>query len=154
MKNKDIYWRRYKKQKTLYIGQSHLRPLQSTHFGASHSSPSISFIAQNTLQNPLLELPSAAPSYSPESQQWSDISSLSKVIIVLRKARRHRAPNLGCQRGWITWVIWCFAKNLCTRQDAWVGMLLWWKSPVAQSCGRFHSTAYPNHENHGGSTPR
>ena len=30
---------RYKKQETLYIGQSHLSPLQSRHLGTSHSSP-------------------------------------------------------------------------------------------------------------------
>ena len=39
---------------------------------------------------------SAAPSYFPESQQWSEISSLSKVNLVLGKARSHRAPNLVC----------------------------------------------------------
>ena len=41
--------------------------------------------------------PSAAPLYYPESHRWSEISSLSKVILVLGKARRHRAPNLGCR---------------------------------------------------------
>ena len=39
----------------------------------------------------------------------------------------------GC---WVTSVIWCFAKKLCSRCDAWVGTLLWWscQSPVAHSC--------------------
>ena len=41
--------------------------------------------------------PSAAPSYFPESHRWSEISSLSKVILVLGKARIHRVPNLGCR---------------------------------------------------------
>ena len=40
--------------------------------------------------------PSDAPSYFPESHQWSEISSLSKVVLVLGKARSCRAPNLGC----------------------------------------------------------
>ena len=40
MKNRDIYWRRYKIKETLYIGQWHLSPLQSMHLGTSHSSPS------------------------------------------------------------------------------------------------------------------
>ena len=37
---------------------------------------------------------------------------------------------------WVTWVIWCFTKKLCTRCDAWAGMLSWWscQSPVAHSC--------------------
>ena len=61
MKNRDNSWRRYKI--TLYIGQWRLSPLQSTHLGTSHSSPSISSTVENTLQNPLLEAPSAAPSY-------------------------------------------------------------------------------------------
>ena len=38
--NRDIYWRRYNIQETLYIGQWHLSPLQSRHLGTSHSSPS------------------------------------------------------------------------------------------------------------------
>ena len=40
---------------------------------------------------------SAAPLYFPESHWWSEISSLPKVILVLGKARSHRAPNLGCK---------------------------------------------------------
>ena len=39
------------------------------------------------------------PPYFPESHPWSEISSLSKVILVLEKARSHRAPNLGCGVG-------------------------------------------------------
>ena len=45
-------------------------------------------------------------------------------------------PNLGYRGDWVPWVIWCFAKKLCTRCDAWVGASLWWtcQSPVAHSC--------------------
>ena len=50
-----------------------------------------------TLQKSLLESPSAAPSYFPESNQQSEISLLSKVILVLGKARSCRIPNLGCR---------------------------------------------------------
>ena len=42
--------------------------------------------------------PSAAPSYFSESHQQSEISTLAKIILVLRKSRSHRAPNLGCGR--------------------------------------------------------
>ena len=64
------------------------------------------------------------------------------MILVLGKAKSCRAPNLGC-RGWVTWVIWCFAKTLCVRCDARAGTLLWWscQSPVAHSCGLL------NHQN-------
>ena len=41
--------------------------------------------------------PSAASLYFPESHQQSEISFHSKVILVLGKARSHRAPNLGCR---------------------------------------------------------
>ena len=52
----------------------------------------------------VLPITISCPVVFPESHQWSEISSLSKVIWVLGKARRHRAPNLGCSRagspGW------------------------------------------------------
>ena len=39
MKNRHLYWRRYKIQETSYIGQWCLCSLQSRHLGTSHSSP-------------------------------------------------------------------------------------------------------------------
>ena len=39
LKNRDIYWRRYKIQEILCIRQWCLSPLQSRHLGTSHSSP-------------------------------------------------------------------------------------------------------------------
>ena len=39
MKNRDIYWKRYKIQETLYIKQWRLSPLQSRHLETSHNSP-------------------------------------------------------------------------------------------------------------------
>ena len=60
-----------------------MSPLQSRHLGTSHSSPRISSTVQNTLQNPLLELPSAVPLYFPESHRQTENSSLSKVLLVL-----------------------------------------------------------------------
>ena len=39
MKNGGVYWRRYKIQETLYIGQWCLSPLQSRYLGTLHSSP-------------------------------------------------------------------------------------------------------------------
>ena len=47
--------------------------------------------------------PSAPPSYFPESHQWSEISFLSKVILVLGKARSCRVPNLGCMGAESPW---------------------------------------------------
>ena len=43
------------------------------------------------------QLPSAAPTYFPESHRQSEISSLLKVILVLGKVQSCRVPNLGCR---------------------------------------------------------
>ena len=68
--------KKIKIQETLYIGQWYLSSLQSRHLGTSQS-------------------PSAALLYFPKSHWQSEISSLSKVILVLGKARSHRASILG-----------------------------------------------------------
>ena len=73
------------------------------------------------------QLPSAAPSYFPESHHWSETCSPSKMILVLGKARSCRAPNLDCREaespGWF---------NVLPKNSA-----LWWscQSPVAYSWG-------------------
>ena len=43
------------------------------------------------------QLSSAVSLYFPEFHPWSEISSLSRVILVLGKARSCRAQNLGCK---------------------------------------------------------
>ena len=62
------------------------------------------------------QLPSAAPLYSPESHQRSEISSLPKVILVLGKVRSHRVPNPRCRGtespGWFD------VSPKCSAQDA------------------------------------
>ena len=86
----------------------------------------------------------SCPIYFPESYK-SEISSLSKVILVWGKARSCRAPNLGCGEaetpGWFD-----VLPKHCRRCDAWAGTLSWQscQSPVAHSYGllnhrnRFH----------------
>ena len=95
-KNKNIYWR-HKLQETLYIGQWCLSPLQSRHVGTSHSSPNCHQLPHCIFLNLINR----------------QISSLSKVILLLRKARSCKVSNLGCRvlgDRWVTWVIWCSAK--------------------------------------------
>ena len=67
----------------------------------------------------------------PESHQQSEIYSLSKVILVLGKARSHRA--LGGLSHLVDLVL---CQKLSMRYDGWVGALPWWscQSPVAHSC--------------------
>ena len=121
MKNTDIYWRRYKIQETLYLGQWCLSPLQSRHLETSHSSPSHHHLSHHiflNLNNGLKSLP-----FQRWFQFWED-----------PEVTGHQIWAVGV---WVTWVIWCFTNNLCTRHDAWVGLLLRWscQSPVAHSCG-------------------
>ena len=72
-------------------------------------------------------------------------SSISKVILVLGKARSHKLTNLGC-RGLSHLGDVMFRQNVCTRFDTWAGTLLWWscQSPVARSCSHFSWIASPN----------
>ena len=57
-------------------------PFKVGAFGTSHNSTSISFTVQNTLQNPLLESPSAAPSYFPESRnQFCHNTFHAKILL-------------------------------------------------------------------------
>ena len=84
----------------------------------------------------------SCPVLFPESCQRSEISSISKVILVVGKARSLRAPNLGRRgpesRGWFD----VSPKN-CIRCDAQTGLLSWWscQSPVAWS---FSLLNHPN----------
>ena len=79
LRKRDIYWRLYKIQETLYVGQWCLSPLQSRHLGTSHSSSSCHQLPCHILLNVTDSLK----------------SSLTKVILVFGKARNCRPPNLG-----------------------------------------------------------
>ena len=123
--------------KTLYIGQWCLSPLQVSILGPHTVLPECLPLFK-TLQNLLLESPSAALSYFPESHQQSEISALKlKGGFSFRKSQKSKGTKSGLWRGRFTWVIWCLAKKLFTRPDAWAGMLWSWscQSAVAHSCG-------------------
>ena len=82
----DIYWRRYKIQETLYIGQR-----------TRNNDASVPFKVVILGPHTVLPVTISCPVIFLESHPWSEISSLSKVILVWGKARSHRAPNLGCR---------------------------------------------------------
>ena len=82
MKNRGIYWRRHKIRETLYRGWWCLSPFQSRQLGTSHSSPNHHQLPGSIFLNLF--------------RKQSEISCLSRLILVLGKARSHRAPNLGC----------------------------------------------------------
>ena len=79
MKRSDIYWRRYKKHCT------------------QDNDASFPFKVGTLGPHTVLPISISCLSCFPESHWWSEISSLSKVILVFRKARSHRAPNLSCK---------------------------------------------------------
>ena len=113
----------------MYRGQWHPTPLQSRHLGTSLSSP-------NHPHGSFLNLIDGL-----------NISSFSKVILVLGKVRSHRVPNLGCSKAESPGVL-MFHQKLCRRCDTWVCALSWWscQSAVAHSCGlQNHSNSF-----HGG----
>ena len=116
MKNRSIYWRRYKIQETLYIGQRCLSPLQSRYIGISISCPVIFFWISSMVGN-----------LFPFKGDFS-----------FAKKQKSQGTKSGLLGGWVTWVIWCFPKKLCMLEQSCdeVAMLLWWssQSPVAHSC--------------------
>ena len=64
------------------------------------------------------------------------MSALSKVILILGKARSCRHPNLGCREaescGWFD-----VLPKICMRHDVWMGVWSWWSCQwqVANKCG-------------------
>ena len=120
MKNRDIYWRRYNVQETLYMGQWCLSPLQSRHLGTSHSSSNHHLLPRRIFLNFINGLKSLP------FQRWFLFWEKPKVT-------GHQIWAVGV---WVTWVIWCFTKKLCMRHDARAGTLSSWscQSPGAHSC--------------------
>ena len=112
---------RYKK---LYTGQWSLSPHQSRQLGTSHSSPShhqllcCIFLISLTVWN-----------FFPFKGDFS-----------FGKSQKLQGKKFGLFGNWVTSVIWCFTKKLCTRCDAWAGKLSWWscQSPVVHSCSLLH----------------
>ena len=84
MKNRDIYWRRYKIQETLFINQWCLSPMHSRHLGTSHSFPNCHQLFCHIFLNLI---------YGPKSLPLKSLS----VILVWGEVRIRRLPNLGCR---------------------------------------------------------
>ena len=94
MKNRGFYWRRYKIQETLYIGQWCLSSLQSRHLATSHSSP-------NCHQLPcciLLNLTDGVK-FLPFQGDFG-----------FGKSPKLQGTKFALLGDWVTWVTWCFAK--------------------------------------------
>ena len=81
MKNRDIYWTRYRIQEILYMRQWCLSPLQSRHLGTSHSSPSSHEFSRPIFLN-LMRVWNLFP---------------FKGDFTFGKSQSLRAPNVGCK---------------------------------------------------------
>ena len=101
-----------------------LSRLQSRHLGPSHSFPNCHQLPCHIFLN---------------------LKSLFfvKGDFNLGKSQNSQGAKSELYRGWATWVIWCFAKKLCTRCDAWSGTWSWGscQPPVA------HGYSLLNHPN-------
>ena len=82
VKNTDIYWRRCKIEKTLYIGKWCLSPLQSRHLGTWHSSLSCHQLPHCNFLN-LIDSQKSLP--------------FKGDFCLGGKVRSFRLPNLGCR---------------------------------------------------------
>ena len=117
VKNRDIYWGRYKIQETLYIGQWPSVPFKVGTVGPHTALP-------NTVSCPVI---------------FSWISLVVWNLITFKgdfsfgKMQKLQGTKSGLWGIWVTWVIWCFTKKFCSRHGAWAGTLSWWsyQSPVA-----------------------
>ena len=134
MKNRDIYWRRHKIQETLYVGQWHLSPLQSSRFGTSHSSPNchqlLHLISLNLIDG-LKSLPpqrwfafSEKPEVAghqilgcsgAESPGWFDVSPKNSAgDMVHEQVRRYdEAANHQLPIAVAFWITWIFSMEEC-----------------------------------------
>ena len=118
MKNRDIYWRRYRKHCT------------------QNNDASVPFKVGTLRPHTVLSIAISCPVvFSLISLTVWNLFPF-KVDFSFGKSQKLQGTNSGLYGGWVIWVIWCFTKNLCTRHDAWVGALSWWscQSPVAHSC--------------------
>ena len=133
MKSRDIYWRKYKIQKTLYTRQWHLSPLQSRHFGTSHSSPNLYQLSCGIFLN-LIDGLESLP-FQKWFWFWEKPEVTGRQIWDVEGLNHLGDVMFG-------------HKTLHETHDGWAGPLLWWscQSPVAHSCGLLN---YPN-SFHGG----
>ena len=102
MKTRDIYWRRYKIQEMLYVGQ-----WCSVLFKVGTLGPHT--VLPITISYPIV---------------FSWISSTVWNLFPVKgdfsfgKSQKSQGTNSELWGCWITWVIWRFTKNLCMKHDA------------------------------------
>ena len=130
MKDRDIYWRRYKIQETLYIWQWHLSLLQIRILDLN-SSPSCPQLPHCSFLNLI-----------------SSVKSLPfQRCFSFGKSQMSQGNKSGLQGRWVTWVIWCFPpkktlhQTWCMSKRVFVIKLPITSCPYAHSCGLLN---YPN----------
>ena len=116
MENRDIYWRRYGIQETLYIGQCTSHPFKVVTLG---------------LHTVLLVAISC-----PIIISWISFMVWNlfpfKGDFSFGISQKSQGTKFGVYGGWVTWVIWCFTKKL---HEMWCmsGHVVFMKLPIT-SC--------------------
>ena len=121
MKNRDIHWRRYKIQETLYIGQWCLSPLQSRYLVISHNSPNCHQLPHHVFLSLMDSLKSLL------FQRWFWFGEKPEVA----------GHQLWAVEGLTHLGDLMFHQKFCMRCDAWGGVFSWWscQPPAAHRCG-------------------
>ena len=96
MKNRDICWRIYKTQETLYIGQWHPVPFKVGTLGLHTVLPI-------TIGYPFIF-------FWISSTVWTLFPLKGDFSFV--KSQKSQGTKFRLWEGWLTWVIWCFTKKL------------------------------------------
>ena len=87
-----MYWRTYKIQKTLFIGQWHLSPLPSRHLGTSHSSSGVSATVQNTLEKSFVGIIISCPVVWGMSGKSPTIVNIRRMVCMTKDSGLEWAP--------------------------------------------------------------
>ena len=130
MINRDIYWRRYRCKKHCTQDNDVSVPLK------------VGTLGPHTILPIVISCPIVFSWIS--LMVWNLFPF--KGDFSFGKSQKLQGAKSGLYGGWVTWVIWCFAKKLCVRRDAWTGTLLRWSCQplAAHSCDLLnHLNSFP-----------